>query len=110
MNEMQVTAGNNIANHLQKLARLYEHQRASQVMTRTLDKLLRYEIEFSQEQLNELQVDLHQFEQKYGFSSDEFFRQFQAGQTDDRMDYVEWASLVQMARNLETRLDLLSKG
>jgi hypothetical protein len=110
MSEMPVTADNNVANHLQKLARLYEHQQASQVMTRTLDKLLRYETEFSQEQLNELQADLRQFEQQYGFPSDEFFRQFQAGQTDDRMDYVEWASMVQMARNLEARLDLLSNG
>lgn len=32
----------------------------------------------------------------------------QAGETDDRMDYGEWASLVQMADNLRARLRLLA--
>src|SRR5215475_5456400 len=36
-------------------------------------------------------------------SSTEFYRQFQAGETGDAMDYVEWASLVQMADNLHKR-------
>ena len=40
-------------------------------------------------------------------TSDEFYRRFRAGQTDDRMDFVEWASLVQMAANLRQRLSLL---
>ena len=43
-------------------------------------------------------------EERYGLSSDKFYRRFQAGQTDDRMDYVEWASLVQMQENLQQRL------
>ena len=45
---------------------------------------------------------------KYHRSSTEFYQQFQAGQTGDEMDYVEWASLVQMADNLKKRLRLLS--
>lgn len=53
------------------------------------------------------QTDLAEFEQRYGMSSDEFYRLFQVGQTDDRMDFVEWASLVQMAANLDRRLRLL---
>jgi hypothetical protein len=40
-------------------------------------------------------------------SSVEFYQQFQAGQTSDAMDYVEWASLIQMADNLTKRLRLL---
>jgi len=58
--------------------------------------------------LNQLQADLAEFEQRYGLSSDTFYRRFQTGQTDDRMDYVEWASLVQMTRNLQKRLHLLT--
>ena len=60
------------------------------------------------EQLSQLQADLVEFEQQYSLSSTEFYRRFQAGQTDDRMDYVEWASLVQMADNLKQRLGLLT--
>jgi hypothetical protein len=55
-----------------------------------------------------LQTDLAEFEQRYGLSSDDFYRRFQDGETDDRMDYVEWASLVQMTRNLQERLRLLT--
>ncbi len=59
-------------------------------------------------QLSQLQIDLAEFEQQYGFSSTEFYQRFQTGQTDDQMDYVEWASLVQMHDNLQKRLGLLT--
>ncbi len=108
MSEIEVLTNNSVATRLQKLASLYQQQQASEVMTRTLDKLLRYETEHSQEQLNQLQEEMRQFEETYKLSSDEFYQRFQAGQTDDRMDYVEWASMVQMARNLQARLDLLA--
>ena len=42
-----------------------------------------------------------------GTSAAEFYEQFQAGQIGDAMDYVEWASLIQMADNLTKRLRLL---
>ena len=61
-------------------------------------------------QLGQLQADLAQFEQQHGLSSTEFYRRFQAGQTDDRMDYVEWASLVQMHASLKDRLRLGATG
>jgi hypothetical protein len=76
-------------------------------MDRTLEKLLRHEAEQSQAQLSQLKADLAEFEQTYHLSSPEFYRQFQAGQFGDDMDYVEWASLVQMAENLEKRLRLV---
>jgi hypothetical protein len=41
-------------------------------------------------------------------TSIEFFRLYQAGQTDDRMDYVEWAPLLRMRENLLRRLQLLT--
>jgi len=59
-------------------------------------------------ELEQLQADLIAFEQRYQVSSAEFYRQYQAGGTDDRMNYVEWASLVQMADNLQRRLDVLA--
>ena len=37
-------------------------------------------------------------------ASDDFYRRYQAGQTDDRMDFVEWAALVQMANNQRLRV------
>ncbi|NUQ39203.1 MAG: hypothetical protein HUU23_15730 [Caldilineales bacterium] len=90
-----------------RLIALYEQGQTSAVVERTLDKLISYEIEQNRAQLADLQHDLHIFEREYGFTSAEFYRRYQAGETDDRMDFVEWASLVQMARNLQAQIDYL---
>ena len=95
------------AERLHALAKLYEQGHVSDLIDRTLAKLLRYEADVCQTQLRQLQADLAEFEQKYQRSSTEFYQQFQAGQTGDAMDYVEWAFLVQMADNLTKRLRLL---
>ena len=96
------------AERLHALAELYQQGHVSDLMDRTLEKLLRQEAEQCQAQLRQLQADLAEFEQKYQMSSREFYQQFQAGHTSDEMDYVEWASLVQMADNLQKRLRLLT--
>jgi hypothetical protein len=96
------------AKRLHALAELYQQGQVSELMDRTLEKLLHHEAEQCQTQLRQLQADLAEFEQKYQRSSTEFYQQFQAGQTGDAMDYVEWASLVQMADNLHKRLRLLT--
>jgi vacuolar-type H+-ATPase subunit D/Vma8 len=95
------------AERLRALAALYEQGQVSDLMERTLEKLLRHEADVCQVQLRQLQADLREFEQKYQRSSVEFYQQFQAGQTSDAMDYVEWASLIQMADNITKRLRLL---
>ena len=102
------SANNITATRLEKLAQLYKQQQASDLMTRTLNKLLHYEAEISQEQLARLLDDLADFEQQHNLSSQEFFRRFQVGEMDDRMDFVEWAALFQMAENLQARLRLLT--
>ena len=89
---------------------LYQQGQASALMDQTLDKLLAHEADISHAQLSQLKADLAEFEQRYSLSSTEFYRCYQAGQTDDRMDYVEWASLVQMHDNLQERLLLLTGG
>ncbi len=57
------------------------------------ESLLAVEPEHLQAQLDAVQADLAEFEDQYGMTSDDFYRRYQAGQTDDRMDFVEWASL-----------------
>jgi hypothetical protein len=95
------------AERLHALAELYRQGQASDLMERTLEKLLRHEAERSVAELEQLQADLADFERRYNLSSDEFYRRYQAGDMGDEMDFVEWASLVQMVHNLENRLDLL---
>ena len=96
------------AKRLHALAELYQQGQVSELMDHTIEKLLRHEAEQCQAQLRQLQADMAEFERKYHLTSPEFYRQFQAGHTSDDMDYVEWASLVQMADNLQKRLRLLT--
>ncbi len=103
------TANINVAHKLEQLALLYRKDRPSETMAKTLKKLFGYEAETCRSQLRQLRGDLSDFETKYQMASDEFFQRFQKGQTDDNMDFVEWASIVQMARRLEQRLTLLNE-
>jgi hypothetical protein len=96
------------AERLAALARLYQGGQTSQLIDRTVDKLLAHEAEQARGQLAVLDADLAVFEQQYGLSSAEFQQKYQTGQTDDRMDFVEWASLLRMRENLLQRLQLLS--
>lgn len=98
-----------VAQRLHALAQLYQQGQASAWLTRALDKLLAHEAAQCRAQLSQLQSDLVEFEQRYALSSGEFYRRYQAGQTDDRMDYVEWASLVQMRDTLQARLTMLDE-
>jgi hypothetical protein len=104
---MQAVA-NTTAQRLSALAQLYQQGQASQLMDHTLGKLLAHEAEQARLQLETLDTDLATFEQQYDFTSAEFLRRYQAGQTDDRSDFVEWASLVRMRENLLRRLQLLT--
>ncbi len=103
------TANVNVSHKLERLAILYRQDQPSETMAKTLKKLFGYEAEICRSQLRQLRDDLSDFEKKFQMASDEFFKRFQNGQTDDNMDFVEWASIVQMARRLERRLTLLTE-
>ena len=108
MGDVRLFPASTVAQRLRTLAQLYQQGQASELLERTLGKLLVYEADVCRAQLRQLQADLAEFERQYDLSSIEFYRRFQAGQTDDRLDYVEWASLVQMTDNLQEQLRLLT--
>jgi len=92
---------------LRKLTRLAKSGQVSDSLARNIQKLLGVEINQLEMDMTASEKDLAEFEQQYHLPTADFFRQWQAGQTDDRMDYVEWASLAQMAENLRKRLEFL---
>ncbi len=51
-------------------------------------------------QIKEIKQVLADYEKQYGMNTVDFFRKYIAGETDDRMDFVEWASLAQMIVSL----------
>jgi hypothetical protein len=94
---------------VQVLGRLYEQGQSSDVVDLALEKLFAYELDLCKRQLARLENDLAEFERQYAVSSAEFYSEYQAGERGDAMDYVEWASLVQMANRLRERIALLKE-
>jgi len=92
---------------LNKLAKLVKSGQLSETLARNIHKLVGLEISQLETDLSVTERDLSKFEMQYNMSTADFFLRWKDGQTDDRMDYVEWASLAQMAENLRKRLELL---
>jgi hypothetical protein len=92
------------------LDKLYAVGETSDIVDLALEKLFAYELRESQKQLTQLERDLSQFEQRYNLSSDTLYARFQAGEMGDAMDFVEWASLHQMAERLKQRIGLLEEA
>lgn len=90
------------------LAKLYEKGQVSDLTAQTLNKLVDMEISQGRADLAATEKDLQEFEQRFHMSTAEFFAKWQAGETSDELDLVEWASLAQMARRLRERLELLT--
>ena len=105
---VQTSSATSTAQRLRAISELYQQGMASEFMDRTLDKLLAHEADQSRAQLRELDRDLGALEARHGLSSETFYARYQSGQTDDRMDFVEWASLVQMRDGLRERLQIIS--
>ncbi len=90
------------------LAKLYEKGQVSDLTAKTLNKLADMEISQSRADLEATEKDLQEFEQRYQIDTAEFFKKWQAGQMGDAMDFIEWASLAQMAHRVRERLEILA--
>ena len=91
------------------LAELYEKKQVSNLTAQTLNKAVEYEVSQSQAQLTEIEKVLGDYEKQFNLSTAEFFKRYEAGQTDDRAESIEWASLAQMAESIRKRLALFSE-
>jgi len=96
------------ARQVKELASLYGKGYVSDVTAITLDKALDFEVSRLQMQLDEIQRVMADYERQYDMTSAAFFAKYESGQTDDRMDYVEWAGLFQMAGHLRKQIARLS--
>lgn len=103
------TPNTKYAKGVRKLAELYEKKQVSSLTAQTLNKAVEYEISQSQMQLTEIEQILADYEKRFNLSTAEFYQRYQAGQTDDSAESVEWASLAQMAESIRQRLASLSE-
>jgi hypothetical protein len=87
------------------LAELYEKKQVDKLTAQTLNKLVDMETSRIRMQLEEIERVMADYERQYGMETTDFFKKYDSGQTDDRMDFVEWASLTQMAKHLRQTLE-----
>ncbi len=54
-----------------------------------------------------LSKQISEFENRYSMNSAEFYRRYEKGEMGDDMDFIEWASTIEMIGNIDKRLYLL---
>lgn len=89
---------------LQYLEALYRQGYRSEVVDRSVEKLLVLEKEAARRELTELEERLHIFEARYQMSSEIFYRRFRAGELGDTADAVEWSVFYEMWQAVQERL------
>ncbi|MCA9964526.1 MAG: hypothetical protein KC423_09790 [Anaerolineales bacterium] len=99
---------------LEKVRRLEKYLTVDQPTTNpvfdlALDKLLTHEKKRLQSSKERLTNQLREFEQQYHLSSQSFYPMYERGEMGDDLDYIEWASTMEMITNIEKRLALLEE-
>ena len=85
-----MAANDKTMTRLQHLEALYRQGYRSNVIDRSLEKIIALERATAHRELAELQERLQAFETRYQMPSENFYQRFRAGELGDAMDTVEW--------------------
>ncbi|EDN70339.1 hypothetical protein BGP_5822 [Beggiatoa sp. PS] len=80
------------------------------VLDMSINKLLARESTRMNELKTRLLKQVTMFEQTYSMVSNEFYTRYEKREMGDDMDFVEWASTVEMLTNVDNRLKILQTG
>jgi len=80
---------------------------ADMIIDSTLNKLIALQIAKYQQGIKEITAELAKFEEKYGMSSEDFYRRFESGELGDEGDFVEWAGFCENTLLYKNRLKTL---
>ncbi len=94
---------------IDRLRSLYASGYRSDVIDRSIVKLLSIERFAIERQLVDLQSHLSTYESQYGMSSSDFYAEFKSGRLGDDMDYFEWAVYYEMCNSALSHLALLDQ-
>jgi len=92
---------------LHHLEALYRHGYRSEVIDRSLGKILALERTTATRQFGELEGRLRELEVEYQMSSNDFYRRFRAGELGDAIDFVEWSAFYEMRETVRKGLEVL---
>ncbi|PZO43655.1 MAG: hypothetical protein DCF21_06285 [Leptolyngbya sp.] len=102
-----MTTQSRFLDQLQVLNALYQRGYHSDIMERSLAKIIDLERSQALQQASDLQAQLQVYETRYQMSSDTFYQQFNAGELGDGMDFFEWSAFYDMWQSVQTRLGVL---
>jgi len=80
------------------------NQSIDSVFMLSINKLLHREQRRLSELKSSLMKEINEFETKYQISSKTFYAKFNQGELGDNMDYIDWASTIDMIGNLENQI------
>ncbi len=92
---------------LHRLESLYRQGYQSDIVNRTLDKIITLEKAKICQELSAIEIHLEAFEREYQMPSTDFHQRFCAGELGDAADFFEWSAFYGMAKNLRQRLQML---
>jgi hypothetical protein len=92
---------------LERINQLYAAGLRDPFLDTVLHKIIAHQIARDEADLTRVSADLSRFEGQYGINSDDFWRQFQAGQAPDSADAMEWNVLLKMRQRIVSRLHIL---
>lgn len=73
-------------------------------MTHVSNSISQSEREMLESGLKKTEVFLREFEERYNLSSEVFFKQYLAGEMDDRNDFIDWAGEYQIYLSIGSQL------
>jgi hypothetical protein len=89
---------------LQYLEALYRQGYRSEVVDRSLEKLVALEKAAARRELTELEERIRVFETRYQMLSETFYQRFRTGELGDAADMVEWSVFYEMWQSVRERL------
>jgi len=93
---------------LQILESLCRSGYQSDVIQRTIDKLIALEQDRVRKELSRLWARLRAFEAQYEMSSDDSYMRYEQGELGDAADFMEWSSFCDMAQSAQAHLNRLT--
>ncbi|PZU93559.1 MAG: hypothetical protein DCE90_16445 [Pseudanabaena sp.] len=92
---------------LQILDLLYQKGYRSNLIERSLNKIIELERTNNLKQAAELQTKLQVYELQYHMTSDIFYQRFREGSLGDDIDYFEWSVFYELWQSVQERLQVL---
>jgi hypothetical protein len=92
---------------LDRLKQLYAAGFQDAFLENALHKVIERQVARDEADLQRINAALAGFEQEHGMSSEEFWKHYQAGETADSADSMEWNVFLKMRQRIQPRLSLL---